>query len=173
VKQIFFISLFSLTLFILGCESESTLKEDSNFNTMSVEMPSDFDFIVEFGVLKKNVFNTYEDTVTKDLITDGTATTNLTFTTEEMESIYQEMKDVNITEMKNLVPETNCGQQPFSEDEWKITINGEVITHAVSGRYCETTNDAKQLIELRNYVFSLVKNKEEYKKLPEAKGGYK
>ncbi len=139
---------------------------------MPVEMPSDFDFIVEFGVLKKNVITTYEDTVTKDLISDGTATTNLIFTTEEMESIYREMKDMNITETKNLVPKTNCAKEPFSEDNWEITINGEVITHAVSGKYCETTNDAKQLIELRNYVFSLVKNKEEYKKLPEAKGGY-
>ena len=172
MKQISYVILFSLTLFILGCESESTLKEDSNFNTMPMEMPSDFDFIVEFGVLKKNVFNTYEETVTKDLITDGTATTNLTFTAEEMESIYQEMKNVNIIETKNLVPVTNCAQEPFSEDEWEITINGEVITHVISGQYCETTNDAKQLIELRNYIFSLVKNKEEYKKLPEAKGGY-
>lgn len=155
-----------------GIEEKEAVIEDSNTITMPEAIPSDFDFIVEFGVDKRNVINTYEDTVTKDLVADGTVTTNLTFTTEEMDMIYQKMKEINITGTKNFNPQTNCLREPHSEDEWEITINLEVFTHTVSEQYCEISDDAKQLIELRNYVFSLVKNKEEYKKLPEANGGY-
>ncbi|MEK4485418.1 hypothetical protein MHH81_07395 [Psychrobacillus sp. FSL H8-0484] len=170
-----------LTCFLLiGCSQENqvieekeAVIEDSNTITMPEAIPSDFDFIVEFGVRKRNVINTYEDTVTKDLVADGTVTTNLTFTTEEMDKIYQKMKEINITGKKNTNPQTNCLRIPFSEDEWEITINGGVITHTVSEQYCSETSDDKQLIELRNYVFSLVKNKDEYKKLPEAEGGYR
>lgn len=170
-----------LTCFhLIGCSQENQVMEekeavieDSNTITIPEALPSDFDFIVEFGVRKKNVINTYEDTVTKDLVADGTATTNLTFTTEEMEKIYRKMKEINITGKKNTNLQTNCIQRPFSEDKWEITINGEVITHTISGQSCETSDDAKELIELRNYVFSLVKNKDEYKKIPEAEGGYR
>lgn len=172
MKPIVYITLFFLTLLIFGCESSSSVNEKGNPQTMPMEMPNDFKFIVKFGVLKKNVIDTYEETVTKDLVADGTVTTNLTFTTEELESIYLKMKDINIIETKDFIPKTNCLQEPFSEDEWKISVNGEVITHVISEKYCETTNDAKQLIDLRNYVFSLIKSKEEYKNLPEATGAY-
>lgn len=167
------ILLFILTLYISGCEINSFSKEGSNYSSMPIEMPSDFDFIVKFGVGKMNEINTYEHTVTKDLISDGTATTNSSFTTSEMADIYRKMKGINITEMEEFIPNRKCAQKPLSEDEWQITISGETITHHVSGeQYCQTTDEAKQLIELRNYVFTLVKNKEEYNKLPEANGGY-
>lgn len=148
----------------------------STIQTMPEDMPNDFGFSIQFGVGKNNEINTFEDTVTKDLITDGTAKADVTLTDREMDEIYEEMKEVNIVETKKFTPEpkngTICTQEPHEEDEWKITVNGETITHSVSGTYCEPTNDAKQLIELRNYVFSIIRSKEEYIELPESKGGY-
>lgn len=67
---------------------------------------------------------------------------------------------------------TVCVQEPHEEDEWKITFSGETIKHFISGGYCEPTNGAKQLVKLRNYVFNIVKSKDEYKALPETKGAY-
>ncbi|RTQ94511.1 hypothetical protein [Lysinibacillus telephonicus] len=163
--------LLLFALFITGCDSNEVSKESSKV-VMPAKMPSDFDFKIQFGVMKNNEINTFENTVTKDLIADGTVKVNLTFTTEEMTKIYEKMKEVNITEKKDLIPKTDCMQEPFSEDEWMITINGESINHYVSEQYCDTTDDAKQLIELRNYIFTLVKSKEEYKNLPEANGWY-
>nr|WP_106779279.1 hypothetical protein [Lysinibacillus timonensis] len=149
---------------------------NSTTRNMPKEMPSDFDFSIRFGVQKRNELNTYEGTVTKDLIADGTASTELTLTEEEMKDIYGKMRDINIAEMKDLTPEpingALCVQEPYEEDAWKIMINGETITHFISGEYCEPTNDAKQLIELRNYIFNIIKSKDEYKSLPESKGGY-
>lgn len=144
--------------------------------SMPKEMPTDFDFSIKFGVQKKNEINTFEGTVTKDLIADGTVSTELTLTEEEMKDIYMKMKEINIAEQKVLIPEpingAVCLQKPYEEEAWKIMINGETITHFISGEYCEPTNDAKQLIDLRKYVFNIIKSKDTFKSLPESKGWY-
>lgn len=125
---------------------------------------------------KKRKINTFEGTLTKDLIVDGTVTTDLNLTEVEMENIYEKMQEINVSETKEFIPEPIndevCTQEPYEKDEWKIIINGDTITHLNSGEYCEPTNDGKQLFELRNYVFDIVKSKEEYKSLPEPRGGY-
>ncbi len=114
--------------------------------------------------------------MTKDLIADGTATAEVTLTEEEMKAIYGKMKEINIVETKEFIPEpvneTMCNIEPHEDDKWEIIINGETITHSVSGAYCEPTDDTEQLIGLRNYVFSIIRGKEAYKELPESSGGY-
>lgn len=143
---------------------------------MPEDMPNDFGFSIQFGVRKNNEINTFKGTVTKDLLADGTATAEVNLTDEELAAIYEKMKEINILETKNFIPDlidgTICVQEPYEEDEWKITINGETSTHSFSGTYCKLTNDAKQLLELRNDVFSMIKDKEEYVELPESKGEY-
>lgn len=164
----------------MGCQ-QSGKEEDKNGTNpttlnMPKVMPSDFDFSIQFGVQKKNEINTFEGTVTKDLIVDGTATTELILTEEEMKDIYEKMLEINIMEPKEFIPEpingTVCMQEPYGEDKWKIIINGETLTHLISGKYCEPTKDGKQLIELKNYVFNIINSKDEYKSLPESNGGY-
>lgn len=82
------------------------------------------------------------------------------------------MKEINIINMKELVPKTKCMTEPYSEDEWKIIISGETITPYISGAYCEKATDENKLIDLRNYIRNIVQSKVEYKKLPKATGGY-
>ena len=168
----------------MGCQQNdeegalnNELYKSVNTQNMPKDMPNDFDFSIQFGVQKKNEINTFEGTVTKDLIADGTATTELNLTEEEMQDIYGKMQEINIAETKGFTPEpvngVVCMQRPYEKDKWKIIINGETFTHLISGENCEPTNDAKQLIELRNYVFNIIKSKDEYKSLPESKGGYR
>ncbi|WP_188206864.1 hypothetical protein [Alkalibacillus aidingensis] len=140
---------------------------------MPEDVPDDFNFHVKFGIQSKNEINTFENTVTKDLIEDGTETTDITFTDEEITDIYEKMKDINIMENKQLEPKNpDCMQTPHTEDEWKIEMDGEIQTHAWSGEYCDPTKDAQQLKELRDDIFHLVKNKQAYQELPEPTGGY-
>ncbi|MFS0861907.1 hypothetical protein [Fredinandcohnia sp. 179-A 10B2 NHS] len=167
MKQVF-VWVFFIMLLIVGCEDRT----DSIPSNMPDDMPHDFNFSLNFGVLGKNEINTYSGTVTKDLIENGTATAKVTFSNSELAAIYKKMKEINIVEEKKLIPNTACSQEPYSTDKWEITINGEIYTHVVSGQYCELTSDAEQLIQMRNFVFNFVKQKEEYRKLPEAVGGY-
>ncbi|NIK78103.1 hypothetical protein FHS15_003241 [Paenibacillus castaneae] len=178
--------LFILLLAATGCGTKANVEGSSESepppikvieqqNNMQTEMPNDFNFIVRYGYgeAQKNEINTYEHTVTKDLIVKGTATANITFTPEELKSIYEKMREINIMGTKVLAPSTsNCGVIPYNEDSWEIRLNGETKSFTWSEKHCELTNDAKQLLELRTYIQHLVEDKEEYKKLPEAEGGY-
>lgn len=177
-KRLLFI-LFILFLSACSQAEEPNEPEPAQVDpaaSMPENMPDDFDFSVQFGVGKNNEVNTFEGTVTKDLIADGTATTEVTLTEEERKAVYEKMKEINIVETKEFTPEpvngTMCNIEPHEDDEWEIIIDGETITHSVSGAYCDPTEDAEQLIGLRDNVFSIIRGKEAYKELPDAKGGY-
>ncbi|MDW0118251.1 hypothetical protein QTL97_15060 [Sporosarcina thermotolerans] len=152
---------------------DSSSLTETNFEPMPNSIPDDFGFSLQFGITKKNEINTFNGTFTKDLITAGTVTTDLTLTEEEMVSIYEMMKDVKFAGTKHLIPTViDCAIEPYGEDEWEVLVNGEIIRHSVSEAYCKPTDDAKQLIELRDYIFDLIQSKNSYKELPDAEGGY-
>ena len=72
------LTLIFLSIGLLGCQQSHKAKElnneisqnVSNSTTQNIpeEMPNDFNFSIQFGVQKKNEINTFEGTVTKDLI---------------------------------------------------------------------------------------------------------
>ena len=84
------LSLIFLSIGLLGCQQSGKEKESNNeisknvptltTKNMPKDMPNDFDFSIQFGVQKKNEINTFEGTVTKDLIADGTVTTEVILT---------------------------------------------------------------------------------------------
>lgn len=182
MKRIFS-TLLLLLWVITGCSDHS----DSNMinNTeltkavkrkteMPLEMPSDFNFMVSFGYgeVTKNVIDTYTGTVTKDLITQGSATANIIFTTDEMREIYDKMKTIDIMGPQKLSKEKGCFKTPSNEDRWKVTVDGETKTFSWTDQNCEMTEDANQLLELRIYIHYMAQESGAYKSLPEAEGGY-
>lgn len=137
--------------------------------------PEPFNFSVSFGygTVNKNEINTFNNTVTKDLVMNGTATANLTLTTEEMNDIYDVMREIDVLRELDLDnSDSNCSSTPVNEDHWEIQVDGEQRTFDWSSERCEMTDDANKLKELRNYIFDIVQDKKEYKELPEAAGGY-
>lgn len=167
--------IISLLLILSGCGNDipSEHIDLESKNNMPEKIPSDFEFSVQFGIQSKNEINTFKNFVRKDLIVDGTARTEIFFTQEEMERIYQKMREINIMESKELIPDkSSCMQTPYGEDKWRIQLNDEIITFHWSGEFCDRTEDAWDLIELRDYIFSIVKNKEAFVNLPDAVGGY-
>ncbi|MBD7971002.1 hypothetical protein [Paenibacillus gallinarum] len=177
-------TLLLLFLLITGC---STDHSDSNMvnNTelakgvkqkteMPLKMPTDFNFMVSFGYgeVTKNVIDTYTGTVTKDLITQGSATANIIFTTDELREIYDKMKTIDIMGPKKSSKEEGCFKTPSNEDKWKITVDGETKIFSWTDQNCRMTEDANQLLELRIYIQQMAQESEAYKSLPEAEGGY-
>lgn len=140
---------------------------------MPETMPADFAFSVRFGITGKNEINTFDGTVTKDLVTKGTAQAELVLTESEMADIYARLRTINIYRELNLEPDSrNCVQTPFDEEHWRIRLDGEERSFYWDEENCEITADAEQLKELRSYIFELVKSKPAYLELPEAVGGY-
>ena len=137
-------------------------------------MPSDFDFSVSYGYgdRTKNEINTYADTVTKDLIMNGAATADIALSDDEMRGIYAKMREIDIMAAKKLPEKNGCFRTPSNEESWKVTANGETTTFTWTDEYCDLTDDANRLLELRRYIHGIVEAKEAYKALPAAEGGY-
>ena len=172
---------FVVVIVLFGCEQNKTAEQNLQNGTNAAiqlvesEMPHDFNFKLQFGVGKNNEINTFEQTFTKDLIADGTATTKFVLSVTEMKDIYKKMQAVNIVETKEFTPKSTkgaCMVEPHEEDEWKITMNGETILHNISLTYCEPTKDTKQFLQLRNDILAIIKAKPEYQALPKANGAY-
>lgn len=141
---------------------------------MPEAMPDDFNFIVRFGYgdISKNEINTFQGTVTKDLISKGAATAHLKFTQDEMRGIYSKMREISIMASKKLAKSQNCSKSPSNEDEWTITVDGKTESFSWTDRNCELSDDAIALLKLRNFIQSIVERKVAYQALPAAEGGY-
>jgi len=127
--------------------------------------------IVIRGV-EKELYGAHNHTLVKDLIADGTVETTLTFSETELQSIYWRMMEIDIFGEKQLIVDDGCFRQPSSDDYWTIRIGGVEQKLHITTQYCELTEDAQALMDLRNYIVELVSDKEEYKALPEPNGGY-
>lgn len=160
--------LIVVTTPLIGCsggnsqknETSPSTKTDPTEQIIMPVMPDDFGFFVSFGYGMKDTINTF----------DGTVTADISLTDEEMLDVYEQMKEITVTEQKQFVPEPidgeMCIQSPHEDDKWKITFDGEMIRHNISGEHCEPTEDTEQFIKLRNFVFSKIRRKDEYHELP-------
>ncbi|MGO4546103.1 hypothetical protein AB4Z29_15010 [Paenibacillus sp. 2TAB23] len=178
--------LFVFLFIIAGCSSEKELasvavidQEATNSVKQTIKMPKDmpstFDFMVRYGygTANKNEINTFQGTITKDLIANGTATTPMKFTKEELRSIYNKMREMDIMSEKKLETEVKgCETVPYNEDIWEVNVNGNTVTMSWTDRYCSQTVEAEQLLELRQFVELIVQERTEYQNLPESEGGY-
>lgn len=154
-----------LVIFLISCNQRA--------NTIPEKMPDDFNFSVRYGITSKNEINTFESTVTKDLVMNGTMTTNIKLSENERIDIYNKLREINILKEIKLLPKSKCSRMiPFSEDHWNIRIDGKVLSFTWIEGSCEETADARKLEDLREFVFNFVKDKPEYKELPEAVGAY-
>lgn len=160
----FLMPFLILVIFLISCNQQA--------NSMPDEMPDDFNFSVRYGITSKNEINTFESIVTKDLVMNGTITTNIKLSENDRKDIYNKMREINILKELKLVSKSNCERIPFSEDSWSIRMNGKLLSFKWSEKDCEKTEDAGKLENLREFVFNIVKSKPEYKKLPEAVGAY-
>ncbi|GAA0342200.1 hypothetical protein GCM10008931_36980 [Oceanobacillus oncorhynchi subsp. oncorhynchi] len=87
MKKLFLFMMLTLSLY--ACSQPETNEPEPETTPVDsvANMPDDFDFSIQFGVGKNNEINTFEGTVTKDLIENGTATAEISLTEEEMNQI--------------------------------------------------------------------------------------
>lgn len=161
-----YVCLFLISFSLVGCNPTSTK------NQLPASKPKDFNFVFKFGVDAKDQLDTVKGEYTKDMVTEPSITTNLILTDEEMNSIYLGMKKINILNYpENFTPKNNESPKPFETYSLKIIINGKEKNIYWKQGVSET-KEALQLNELINKIKKIIFNKEEYKKLPPAKGAY-
>lgn len=158
-------------LILSGC---SILKEKkSGVKGQNSDIPQDFDFVLKYGVTARNELNTFEGTFTKDLIAVGTATTKLKLSADEKRKIYEEMMKVKILEYPAVFkPKSNRGVEPHLTYYLKVRMNGKIKEITWEDESEAQTREAVRLRDLINKIIDLIKNKNEFKKLPAPQGGY-
>lgn len=169
MKRHLMVLLLLVSVFLLsGC---------SAVNEMPKEMPSDFGFVIKYGIGAKNELDTFNGRFTKDLITAGTATTELKLSQEEMARIYEEMRKMNIMsypeEFKpGAISLIQSSVAPYQTYYFKVSYSGKIKEIRWQDENLANTASARDLRNLSVMINAMVEKKVEFKQLPPAVGGY-
>ncbi|MDT8860767.1 hypothetical protein N0O92_11020 [Alkalihalobacillus sp. MEB130] len=132
--------------------------------------PTDFAFSLKYGVTAANELNTYENTYKKDLVVDGTVTTDMILSNEEIEVIYEKFRSANVLGLPDEKGGSTC-MEPHNRYELSMTIDGEDY-HVKWNTACESSALTKWE-ETMNFINrEIIYPKDEYQSLPEPTGGY-
>lgn len=166
-KKIILVNLFLFVISLIGCNSTNTKNQQSD------EKINNFNFVFKYGVDAKNKLDTIKGKYVKDMITEGSITIDLKLSNEEMNTIYSEMNRVNILNYpENFESEGGMVVTPFETYSLRVIIDGKEKNIYWKDQSLSKTKEAVQLRELFERIQVIISNKEEYKKLPEAQGGY-
>ncbi|MBU9719966.1 MULTISPECIES: hypothetical protein [Bacillaceae] len=137
---------------------------------LPAEKPEDFAFSLKYGITAANEINTYDNTYTKDLVEDGTATTELVLSDEELETIYEKFRSADVLALPEEKGGSAC-MEPYNRYELTMTANGEdyQLSWDLS---CESRALNKWDRTLNVIIREMIFPKEEYQSLPEPTGGY-
>jgi hypothetical protein len=140
-------------------------EHDSSKNVINI--------VFRWGVGAKNELNTFEGTFTKDLVVDGTKTTRLSLSQEELSQIRQKMVDIGFFDYpENFPPKPGYGVDPRMDYYLKVQIGSTVKEVSWNAESMIDSSIQDNLGQLYTYLVSIIVQKPEYKMLPPANGAY-
>jgi hypothetical protein len=128
-----------------------------------------FAFRLEFGVDRKNVVDTQNFDIVKDLQNGEIASVkDFQFSDSEMQQIYKILVLGGYLGEKQV--STQCKEKPLYSYKLKVWINqGE---RDFEWNRCDNSDDGKQMTKVAEDIIEILKKNETYKGLPEVKGNY-
>ena len=147
----------------LGCDSGSEpLKPDEQF--VKILLQSGF----------RDEVDTFSGTLTKDLVVDGIITIPFWLTKAEQEAILSELTLENFFNLPDTLPAmqgVTISPNP-SPDLLRVEVGGELKTVLWSYPLDPVNQNSQTIIRLTQVIKNVIESKEEFKRLPPAKGGY-
>ncbi len=171
MKKVFII-LPLILLVLVGCGGRE----------MPEGVPDDFAFYYADWIdeNQKNIIDTYEGILQKDLIKNGTAKETYVPTDEVLTIVYTKIVELDIqnlagdyrTDIDSISP-MSCFEIRFTMDgqTYEILANGG--TWRLAGRVEGIPSDtAKKIEEFCHFMSDTMRETEEFQSLPESEGGY-
>jgi hypothetical protein len=156
--------LFTLS----GCDGEAE-KVPLFRVSYDVGQQDTFEFDLRYGVQRKNVIDTFQNRLVKDLIIAGTAEVNdFKLTPKERQTIYKAMVLANYLEPKEL--SLACNVKPHGSYDLRVRIND--AEHQYQWSQCDQGRDGLDMLEVANTIIEVVQARKDYQELPPAEGGY-
>ncbi len=174
-SSIYFLLIISLLVCMSGCLKPAA----STITTPDITGDSGFNFIFKYGVTAGNILDTFQNTFTKDMVTDPPITVALTFTQQEKDLIYRKMVEIGFfdfpADFNDRIPadlETTQIVTPGQRYYFK-TQAGQTVKELNwdAGRIYEDQM-SKDLESLTKLIIQIIEPKDEYKQIPQPTSGY-
>jgi hypothetical protein len=131
--------------------------------------PPDAVVVFSFGVGARNVLDSENGTFTKDMVGDPPVTVPLRLTPGELRQIGEKARATGFFSQPAVIKRSDCGFMMFPESSFRLRIRNGASDHTVSWT---TACEPESLQQLRKLLETMIRSKEEYKKLPKPKSGY-
>ena len=137
----------------------------------------EFDLSFRYGVLARNELNTFNNSITKDLVLDGTVTMPLVLKPSDLARVESKMQSIDFysypdTFMVKIVTGGAIGFSPANTYELNVFSHGRRKSLYWSDCIVTADSQAVKLRELIALIREIVESTPEYKQLPPARGGY-
>jgi hypothetical protein len=128
-----------------------------------------FGFRLEYGVERKNLIDTKNLEIVKDLQNGELASVmDFQFTSSELQQIYKILVLGGYLAEKQI--STQCKEKPLFSYKLQVWINqGE---RNFEWNRCDNSVDGKQMTEMADAIISVLKQNKVYQELPKVKGDY-
>ncbi|HEX9658125.1 MAG TPA: hypothetical protein VGB89_14555 [Bacteroidota bacterium] len=129
---------------------------------------------IQFQYSFSDMIDTFNGTLTKDLILDGSVTIPFWLTTSEQESLLEELDRAdffNLPDTLLSIPGVALEPNP-SPDFLRVVANGKNKVVIWSYPIDLATANGQSVMRLSTAIRNIVESKPEYKQLPPARGGY-
>ncbi|MBU0561238.1 MAG: hypothetical protein KJ799_04950 [Bacteroidetes bacterium] len=152
-------------LFLLSCQ-DSSVEPENQF----------VQIFFKYGI--KNELNTFENTYQKDLFLDGVIKIKFWLTADEQNKILEKAYSVNYFSMPDTFKVSPWDSiyiytsPDSSEQILRIKYQDKEKTTIWTYPLVENMSQFKDLLELQQFIISIIESKPEYKKLPDHRGGY-
>ena len=158
---------------LLGAGCTSTVRVEPTDEPAVEPITSElfeFEFDFKYGVGARNEIDTLQGTFKKDMIADPSVTISLEFTEEEMSAIQQKIAELEIFEpVKTPAPEVTTFATPCTSYDL-VVERGDVRNQLEWD--CDDKGSNAKLDALLDFIWPMLESKEEFRNLPEARGGY-
>jgi hypothetical protein len=135
-----------------------------------------FDLQFRYGVLGRNELNTFDNTITKDLILDGVATTRLVLLQRELDTLEARLVAIDIFSYPDTFVvqrgDTVLSITPYPSYIVKVRMGTTWKKVIWEDSIVSSDPKATRLRETLEFIRALVQSKPEYNQLPPARGGY-
>ena len=149
-----------------------------NESPAPTENTADFNFVLRYGIMNGNKLDTFNGKYTKDMILDPDITIDLKLTTDELAQILAKMKEIDFFNYPDaFIVEVPPGElrmfvTPCDSYYFKVEYGSVTKELRWQDEIRNENEKADRLRELIEFITDIIESKEEYKRLPEPRGGY-
>ena len=177
------IVLMMASVLILSASCGQTDKEIhgdliDNESPVPIENTADLNFVFQYGYMYGNKIDTFHGTYHKDMILDPDITIDLKLTTDELAQILEKMEEIDFFNYPDVfrieVPPGGLVMSVTPCESYYFKVEYGSVTKELRWQD-EIRNEnekADRLRELIEFITNIIESKEEYKSLPEPRGGY-